>query len=416
MTTHERVVIVGAGQAGVGLADALREQGFDGPVTIIGGEGHLPYERPPLSKAFLNLAPFDEFGLSLRTTQWYKDHGVELVLGRTVEQIDRAARTVETDVGELIGYDHLVLATGTRARVLPLQGTDLDGVLGLRDLDEARTLRRHLDGASSLLAIGAGFIGLEVAAAAHKRGVHTTVVDVAPRVMERAVTPTTSAYFAEAHRVWGTNLLLGSSVTTLRGRDGRVGGAITADGDEIPADLVVIAIGVQPNVELAEKAGLEVSNGIVVDSHLRTSDPAISAIGDCAWFPEPISGSGARLESVQAAADHARCVAARLVGRPAPYAAVPWFWTHQGDLKLQIAGLGTGVDTEIVRGDPRTRRFSVFGYRSGALATVESINRPADHVAARRLLAAKASPAPEDVADPEFNLKAYAAGAGMAAT
>ncbi|QJY48108.1 NAD(P)/FAD-dependent oxidoreductase [Pseudonocardia broussonetiae] len=403
------VVVVGAGQAGIGVAAALREQGFAGRVTVVGREEHAPYERPPLSKSYLGATPVDERHLGLRAGGWYADRGIVLRLGEEVREIDRTAAVVVLGSGDRLPYDHLVLATGTRARTLPIEGGDLDGVVVLRGLDDARLLRRHLDRARTVLAVGAGFIGLEVAAAAHQRGVRPVVLDVASRVMERAVTSTTSRFFADAHRAQGTDLRLRTGVGALRGRHGLVTSAVTTDGAEIQADLVVVAVGVVPDTALARAAGLRTDDGVVVDAHLRTSDPAISAVGDCARFPEPVSGRSARLESVQAATDHARCVAARLAGRPEPYAAVPWFWTHQGPLKLQIAGLGGDLDREVVRGDPAQGRFSVFGFRDGRLATVESVGRPADHVAARRLLAAGAGPTPDQAADPAVDLKALAA-------
>lgn len=403
------VVVVGAGQAGVTVAAALRDQGFAGRITVVGREPHPPYERPPLSKAYLGASALDEQHLSLRTPEWYAERRIVLRLGGGVREIDRTAAVVVLDSGDRLPYDHLVLATGTRPRTLPLDGADLDGVVVLRGLDDARRLRRHLDRARTVLTIGAGFIGLEVAAAAHQRGVRPVVVDIASRVMERAVTPTTSSFFADAHRGWGTDLRLRTGISGLRGRHGLVSSAVTTDGTEIGVDLVVVAVGVVPDTALARSAGLLVDDGVVVDENLRTSDPAISAVGDCARFPEPLSGRPARLESVQAATDHARCVAARIAGRPAPYSAVPWFWTHQGGLKLQIAGLGGGVDQEVVRGDPGQNRFSVLGFRDGRLATVESINRPADHVAARRLLAAGTGPTPEQATDPAVDLKALAA-------
>lgn len=405
------VVVVGAGQAGITVAAALRDQGFAGRITVVGRETHPPYERPPLSKAYLAVSAPDEQHLSLRTPEWYAERRIVLRLGDGVREIDRPAAVVVLDSGDRLPYDHLVLATGTLARTLPLEGADLDGVVILRGLDDARGLRRHLDRARSVLTVGAGFIGLEVAAAAHRRGVRPVVVDIASRVMERAVTATTSSFFADAHRGWGTDLRLRTGISGLRGRHGLVSSAVTTDGTEIDVDLVVMAVGVVPDTALARSAGLITDDGVVVDEHLRTSDPAISAVGDCARFPEPVSGRPARLESVQAATDHARCVAARIAGRPAPYSAVPWFWTHQGGLKLQIAGLGGDVDRQVVRGDPGQQSFSVFGFRDGRLATVESVNRPADHVAARRLLSAGTGPTPEQAADPAVDLKALAAAA-----
>ena len=405
MTAGERVVVVGAGPAGVGVAAALRESGHTGPLTVVGREGHLPYERPPLSKAYLTAGIVDESHLALRSPGWYVEHDIDLLLGRDVSRIDRDRRVVHLGSGERLAYDHLVLATGTRPRTLPLQGAGLGGVGVLRDLRDARALRDGLASARNVVAIGAGFIGMEFAAAAAKSGARAVVLDVAPRVMERAVATATSHHFTDAHRTWGTTVMVGCGVTELRGEHGRVTDVVTTAGEVLPADTVVIAVGVAPNVELAAEAALEVDDGVVVDEFLRTSDPAVSAIGDCASFPEPLSGRRRRLESVQCAADHARCVAVRLTGRPVPYSAVPWFWTHQGDLKLQIAGIADDADTEVLRGDPRAGRFSVFRYRDGRLLAVDSVNRPADHVAARRLLAADHHPTPERVADPEFDLR-----------
>jgi 3-phenylpropionate/trans-cinnamate dioxygenase ferredoxin reductase component len=408
VSSGQQVVIVGAGQAGIGAAAALRESGHLGPVTVIGREGHLPYERPPLSKAYLTADTVDESHLALRSAGWYAEHDIDLLLGQDVTGIDRDRHRVTLGSGEQLPYDHLILATGTRPRTLPLPGADLRGVGVLRDLRDARVLRGDLAAAGDVVAIGAGFIGMEFAAAAAKSGSRAVVLDVAPRVMGRAVATAISRHFTEAHRSWGNEILLECGVSELRGDHGRVTAVVASTGRVLPADTVVIAVGVAPNVELGADAGLDVGDGVIVDEYLRTSDPDVSAIGDCASFPEPTSGRRRRLESVQCAADHARCVAARLTGHPAPYSAVPWFWTHQGGLKLQIASLGDDADTEVVRGEPGTGRFSVFRYRGDRLLAVDSVNRPADHVAARRLLAADRHPTPEQIADPEFDLRTAA--------
>ncbi|MGW0842389.1 NAD(P)/FAD-dependent oxidoreductase [Streptomyces sp. NPDC002787] len=412
-TTEPGIVIVGAGQAGVQAAESLRDAGFTGPLTIVGDEPELPYQRPPLSKEYLT-GKLPEGELTIRADRFYADRDIDLLVGRRVVGLDRARRRVTLDDDGELPYAHLVLATGSRPRPLPLPGSGLAGVINLRTRAEADELRRRLDEVRNVVVIGAGFIGLEFAAACRAAGNGPVVLDIADQVMGRAVSAPTAAHFAERHRAQGTRLLMGTAPTEILGSDGRVTGVRTADGMTIPADLVVTGIGVLPNAELATLAGLETDNGIVVDTHLSTADPHISAIGDCAAFPDPHGdhhggGRRIRLESVQNAADQARCLAARLTGAPRPYDALPWFWSYQGDLRLQIAGLSTGHDRTAVLGDDTGKGFSVLCFRKSALIAVESVNRPADHMAARRLLAAGVTVTADDATEPGFTLRGHLA-------
>lgn len=408
MTRGPGVVVVGAGHAGVQTAVALREAGFTGPVTLVGAEPGLPYQRPPLSKEYL-AGKATLADLALRGERFYEEQGIDLIAGRRAVALDRDLRTVSLDDGRPLSYGHLVLATGALPRPLPIPGSGLDAVVNLRTFADASQLRGRLKAARDVVVIGAGFIGLEFAAACQAAGLRPVVLDIADQVMGRAVSAPTAAFFETQHRLRGTQLMLGCGPSELVGRDGRVTAVRTVDGVTIPADVVVTGIGVLPDIELAAVAGLATDNGIVVDEYLATADPAISALGDCAAFPDPRGAGRLRLESVQNAADQARCLAARLTGAPRPYDAVPWFWSYQGDLRLQIAGLSTGHDRTVVRGDEQARAFSVFCFRGCSLVAVESVNRPADHLAARRLLAAGLPLTPDEVADPDFTLRTHAA-------
>jgi 3-phenylpropionate/trans-cinnamate dioxygenase ferredoxin reductase component len=403
------VAIIGAGQAGFQVASSLRQEGFDGRVALIGDEPGLPYQRPPLSKSYLaGESGFDE--LLLRPEAFYEKQQIELITGGAVTNIDRPGRCLRLGSGGVIECDHIVLATGARFRPLPVPGAQLDGVLPLRTLADADILRERLAQAREVVVIGAGFIGLEFAAVAIGAGAAVHIVEVTHHPMGRVVSAQTSRFFTEAHRAWGATISLGAGVARILGTGGRANAVETTDGRVLPADLVLICIGVLPNGELAGDAGLAVDNGIVVDQYLATNDPAISAIGDCANFPTRFAGGRVRLESVQNGVDQARSVAARIAGKPAPYDKVPWFWSDQRDLKLQIAGITAGHDEAVLRGDPERRDFSVFCFRAGQLLGVESVNRPADHIVARRLLAA-ADPrlTPAQAADESYDLKALAA-------
>lgn len=404
----EPIVILGAGHAGFQLAASLRQHGFEGGITLIGDEPVLPYQRPPLSKDYLD----GKIGLDLllmRPEAFYRDHRIDYLSGARVSEIDRAGKTVRLASGERLQYGHLVLATGARNRVPALSGSELDGVCYLRTLAETDLLRDRLDAAHNIVVIGAGFIGLEFAAVARGQGKEVRIVELTDRAMGRVVSVETSRFFAEAHRQTGVTFGFGAQAARIGGHNGRVDHVELASGDKLAADLVLVSIGVVPNGELAAAAGLAVANGIVVNEELLTGDPAISAIGDCAVFPCPhAAGQPTRLEAVQNAADHARCVADRLVGKPHPYGALPWFWSEQGKLRLQIAGLTGGHDRIVARGAVESGEFSVFCYRGAALLGVESINRPADHALARRLLAAGRTITPDEAADQSFDLRAAA--------
>ncbi len=337
MSRGSDIIVVGAGQAGFQAAASLREAGFDGSLTIVGDETIAPYQRPPLSKAYLAGKATAET-LALRPASFYADHCITLRLGERASTIDRPANQLELTSGERLAYRHLILATGARNRSLPVPGGDLAGVLQLRTLADADDVQRHLIGVERVVVVGAGFIGLEFAAVAVARGIAVTVIEFSDRVMSRAVSQPTSDFFRAAHEAAGIKFAFGAGVERIAGADGRVTVVETTDGRAFAADIVLVGIGVVPNVDLAVGAGLPVADGILVDHALLTSDPAISAIGDCATFPNPFAGSApTRIESVQNAVDQARCVAARLTGRPASYAALPWFWSDQGGWKLQIA-------------------------------------------------------------------------------
>lgn len=401
------IVIVGAGQAGLQAAASLRDLGCKDPIHLLGEEPEPPYQRPPLSKGFLQ-GKAGEDTLLLKPPAFYEKAAVALRTRTRAVRIDRAARNLHLDDGSALAYAHLILATGARNRLLPVEGADLAGVHYLRDWGEARALKEAMGAARSVAVIGAGFIGLEFASVARRQGKPVAVLDIAARVMARAVSPALSSHFEALHRAAGIDLRLGVSTRRLRGSGGRVGAVEFADGRSLEADLVVVGIGVLPNAELAAQAGLAVENGIRVDATLLTGDPAISAIGDCASFPDVVDGSLVRLESVQNAVDQAKCVALRLMRSAQPYKAVPWFWSDQGETRLQMAGTAPRSDLDVVRGDPATGSFSVFRFLDGRLRVVESVNAPHDHLAARRLVAAATGLTPEEAADPRVDLKAKA--------
>ncbi|MET1154319.1 FAD-dependent oxidoreductase [Arthrobacter sp.] len=411
MTDPENVVVVGNGQAGVQLVDSLRKEGYTGAITLLGEEPHHPYQRPPLSKDYLaaGKAPVP---LPLRPEKFFTTNDVDARLGVSVTAIDRDARTVSLDDGTTLAYSTLVLATGAANRELTVPGAGLAGIHGLRSLTDAETLHARLDAVRSVVVIGAGFIGLEFAAAARARGLDVTVLEYADRPMGRALTPEMSGFFADAHQRLGVSLRLGEGIASFDADEaGHVAAAVSTTGQRYPADLVLVGVGVLPRTELAAAAGLEVENGIVVDGSLRTSDPDIYALGDCASFPNVHAGTRTRLESVQNATDQARHAAHAILGAGAGskpgYADLPWFWSNQGPLRLQIAGLSAPGDQTVLRGNPAQEKFSVFCFRNGILAAVESVNQPADHMAARRLLAAGRTLTPEQAADPDFDLKSY---------
>lgn len=402
------VVIVGSGQGGFQVAASLRKEGYEGRVTLVGEEPGLPYQRPPLSKEYMTGEGGEE-KVWLRPEAFYEKQRIELRPGERLERIDRDGRVAELHSGARLRYEQLVLALGARARPLPAPGADLDGVHLLRSLADARSLRERLAEAERVVVVGGGFIGLELAAAARTRGAEVWVVELLDRAMARVVSPDISRYYTARHEQAGASVLLETAVEELEGRDGHVVAVRVAGGRRLLADLVVVGVGVAPNVGPAEAAGLAVEGGIVVDEQLRTADPLISAIGDCAAYPSHHAGARIRLESVQNAVDHGRCVAARIAGDARPYTTVPWFWSDQHGSRLQIAGLTAGCEHTVVRGDLDDGRFSVFCFDADRLVGVESVGRPGDHIAARKLLAQQPDVTPDRVAEPSFDLKAHVA-------
>lgn len=401
------IVIVGAGQAGYQVATSLRQEGFDGAITLVGNEPGVPYQRPPLSKAYL-LGKVGVAALRFRPPEYFDEHHITRIHG-TASGIDRERRELLLASGERLTYDHLVLATGARNRVPTIPGIELEGVFGLRSLADADGLSQRLDNTKHAVVIGAGFIGLEFAAVAAARGISVDVLELGTRPMARAVSVITSSVFDQAHASWGVRIRYRESLAAIQGLDGHVTGVQLASGELLPADLVVYGIGVLPNEELASEAGLAVNNGIAVDAQLLTSDSTVSAIGDVVSFPSPWAPLPIRLESVQNAVDQAKTVAARIMGKPVNYAALPWFWTDQGELKLQIAGLSDGHDETVVLGSVEQHQISVLCFRAGRLVAVESCNRPADHMAARKLIARNTQLSPAEAAVAGFDLKAFEA-------
>lgn len=406
-TLQGPIVIIGAGQAGVQTAESLRAGGFTGPITMLGDEPYGPYHRPPLSKAWL-AGEMDAVQLVMRAPEMLARKNITLRTDTTVVAIDRAAKHVQLADGSTLPYAGLVLTTGSTPRALPLPGAQAQGVLALRSRDDASAIAERLalcqERQLPVVVIGGGFIGLEVAATARKKGLAVTVLEAAPRLLGRVLAPVLSDWYAELHRSHGVQLQLGAQITALEAdAQGQVSGVRMADGSLVPAGLVVVGIGVVANEQLAVAAGLECERGIVVDACSRTSDPAIVAAGDCAVRRLP-NGNLLRLESVQNATEQAKSAAAALLGQERPFTATPWFWSDQYDKKLQMAGLSTGADRWSVRGDLSSGSFSVYHFQGERLLAVDSVNASKDHLQARKLLDAGISPTPEQAADATFDL------------
>ena len=400
----QNIVIVGAGQAGVQAVASLRAEGYSGAITMIGDEPFAPYQRPPLSKAYL-MGTFARDRLFLKPDAFYRESACDLILGVGVHAIDRAAKAVLLSDGRSLAYDKLLLATGTRVRKLNCPGADLAGIHYLRSIADVDRLRPAIEKGKRLAIVGGGYIGLEVAAVAVKHGVEVTVFEALERVMARAMSRPVSDFFEEVHRAAGVKLLLNTGVEGFEGA-GQLE-AVRAGGKHYPADLALVGIGALPNMELAKEAGLPCEDGIVVDEHCTTADPDIFAAGDCTWHIGR-EGIPLRLESVQNAIDQAKHAAYAMMGKPRPYREVPWFWSDQYDLKLQIAGLARASDEIVLRGDPAARKFAVFHLREGAVAAVEAVNAPPEYLAGRKLIADGARIAPERLADAAIPMKSIA--------
>ncbi len=390
--------MVGAGHAAGQLVMSLRVEGFSGPITVVGEEPHVPYQRPPLSKQYLG----GEVGLAklyLRPLEWYRDAGIELISDTAVTGIDRAAKTIALSDGRTLEYDRLALTTGSRPRTLPIPGVDLPGVFYLRTIQDVDRILKHFFPGRRLAVIGGGYIGLEATAVAVKKGLVVTVLETDTRVMSRVVAPVMSAFFEGIHRMAGVDIRTGVQVTGIT-RDGEKLFVCSSDGGKVEADLVIIGVGIVPNIELAAAAGLPTDNGILVDECARTGDPDIVAAGDCANHPSLIYGRRVRLESVQNAMSQARVAASALTGKPKPYTDVPTFWSDQYDLRLQIVGLSQDYDDLVLRGDPAERAFALFYLKAGILVAVDAINEPKEFMQARKLIADRERVEPARLKDP----------------
>jgi 3-phenylpropionate/trans-cinnamate dioxygenase ferredoxin reductase subunit len=405
-----RVIIIGAGQAGGETAQRLRQGGFEGEITLIGEEPAAPYQRPPLSKAYLK-GDLDIDRLMLRPASVYAEERIALLTKTRAVWIDRANRKVRIEGGRELPYDALVLATGAKPRKLPLVGADLDGVFLFRTAGDVDRVRERFVSGAKLIVIGAGYIGLEVAAVARQRGLDVTVVETAVRPLARVTSPEVAGFFLDEHTRQGVRFVLGGQPAVVKGGD-RVTGVGLTDGAELPADLVIAGIGVTPDVAIAEQCGLTVNNGIVTDRHCRTSDSNIFAIGDSAARPMVhYEGRIARLESVHNAVEGAKIVAATLTGGKEHAEEAPWFWSDQYDLKLQIAGLFHGYDHVVFRGVMADRAFAAFYYKGEKLIAVDAVNRPAEYLGAKMLIQTNRTLPPNVIEDMSRPMKELVASA-----
>ena len=398
-----RTIVIGAGQGAGQLVASLRQEKYEGEILMIGEEPHLPYQRPPLSKAYL-AGEMETARVLVRPEKFYADKAIDTRLGTKVTAIDRDAKTVTTDAGETFDYEHLVIATGSHVRRLRIPGIDLPGVHYLRTMADVDAIRGDVAEGRRLVIVGGGYIGLEVAAVARKLGMEVTVLEMEDRILARVTTPAMSAFYTRVHTEHGVEIRTGAAASEILGED-RVTGVLCTDGTQLEADAVIVGVGIIPTTELAEATGLDCENGIVVDEHCRTSDASIYAIGDCTNHPSKLLGRRLRLESVPNAMDQARTTAKNIMGGDAVYDAVPWFWSDQYDLKLQMVGFSTGADAEVLRGDEAGGDFARFYLKDGVLIAVDAVNRPKEFMASKLLVAAHARPDPSALADESVDVK-----------
>lgn len=404
MTTT--VVIAGAGHAAGQAVATFKQNKFDGNIVLVGEEAFLPYQRPPLSKKFL-AGELPAARLAFRPASFYDDPQIEVRLSTRISCINRGGRCLQTTDGSKISYDKLIIAFGARARRLSLDRADLAGVHYLRSIEDVDGIRAEIAAKSRLVIVGAGYVGLEVAAVCRQLGVDVTVLEIADRVLNRVVSPQVSAFYQQEHAAHGVKLMLSTGLAGLRGKN-RVESVETDDGQSIPADFVVVGIGAIPNTELAASAGLDVDDGIVVDDQCRTNDPDVYAIGDCTSHPNSIYDRRMRLESVHNALEQAKTAASNICGRETHYSQVPWFWSDQYDLKLQIAGLSQGFDQVVLRGNPAARSFACLYLENGRLIAVDAINSPGDFIHSKALIANHARINPQRLADTGIALRDFA--------
>lgn len=401
-----RYIVVGAGHAGGFAVAALRQGGFQGEIVLFGAEPHPPYQRPPLSKQYLK----GEWSLDrvyLRKLEFYEQSDIQLQLGTPVAAIDCGARKIITAADTAFEYDELLLTLGSRPRVLPLPGADLGGVHYLRTIEDVEGIRAHMTPGNSMVVVGGGYIGLEVASAGIKAEMDVTVLEMEARVLQRVTTPEMSAFYTEVHTGHGVDVRVNARVSAFEG-NGKVTGVQCEDGTRVPADLVIVGVGIVPNVELADAAGIACDNGILVDEHCRTSAEHVYAAGDCTNHPSPFLGRRVRLESVPNATDQARVAAANMCGDPKIYDSVPWFWSDQYDLKLQMVGYSMDGDAQVVRGRMEDREFAVFYLKDGRLIAADAVNCPRDFLVYKRLVAERAQIAPETLRDTSIPAKELA--------
>lgn len=402
---NNTVVIIGASHAAADAVSTLRKKGWQGRIALVGDETSLPYQRPPLSKAYYKGEVSAE-KLLIKGPQVYENADVDLHLGRTAVRIDRDKKTVELDGGQFLEYSKLILATGTRARQLPVEGADLPEVHTLRTLADVDKIKNVLPQDSKLLIVGAGYIGLEVAASAVKQGVSVTVLEAMDRVLARVTSPVVSDFYQAVHAQEGVEIRLNARLDKFA-KNAHGAHAVMADGETIYFDCAIVGIGVIPNVELAQEAGLGCDNGILVDEFTCTDDPDIYAVGDCSNHPSLIYQRRIRLESVPNAMDQAKTAASAICGEKVVYNQVPWFWSDQYDVKLQTVGLLTDHDEVVVRGEPTSRKFSAFYLKEGVLIAMDSINSPAEFMVSKKLVVAQCRPDKERLADSKVSIKEF---------
>ncbi len=400
---HLHMVVIGGGQAGLSICESLRKEGHSGRITLVCGEPHLPYQRPPLSKAYLAGDSHTD-RLFLKPGAFYEEQEIKLHVGTCCESIDRESRTILLQNGTTISYDRLALATGCRPRRLPsTSGRAAQAASLLRGIEDSDAIAGQLDSARNCLVVGGGYIGLEIAATARKRGVEVTVIEAAPRLLGRVAGPETAARIHDLHTGEGVRIRTNAALAALEASSGGCVRATLADGTSVEADFAVAGIGAVPETRLAERTGLAIENGIRVDEFCRTSDPRIFAAGDCTSFP--FRDGRIRLESVQNAIDQGKCAAANMLGADEPYLPTPWFWSDQYDSHLQIAGISSGADATVIRPGNRTGAVSIWYFAGTTFLAVDAINDPRPYMIAKRLLESGKDPDPAQVADPGTNLK-----------
>lgn len=399
----ESVVIVGASHAATELIASLRKHGWNGQITLIGDEPNLPYQRPPLSKTYFK-GDVEAEKLLIRPASFYEKDEVELKLGQRVSRIHRDDKTVELESGETLPYSYLVLATGTRARRLPIEGADSPKVNYLRSLQDVDHIKSQLNTQAKLLIVGAGYIGLEVAASAVKQGMEVIVFEAMDRVLARVTSPTVSEFYQHLHQHEGVDIRLNSVLEKFEQTETGVQ-TVTSDGQRIEFDSVLVGIGVVPNIELAERAGLTCENGIKVNEFTQTDDPTIFAVGDCSFHHNRFYDRWVRLESVPNAMEQAKVAAAKICGKDVAYDQLPWFWSDQYDVKLQTAGLFQGYDEIVVRGDIESRKFAAFYLKNDKLIAVDALNSPAEFMISKKIILAKKVINKEQLANPEVPIK-----------